>query len=467
MKTKYNFFILKNNLIIFFFSVYFIFSYFVPWLLLNEPTAICSNFILIKNISNDSCLKLQSSYYMKAIELSVLWLLLLIFSVKLLLKIKFSFLEKLLNKNLKKICIINISHYQFIFIIIVTNVFVFSSFFISIPNFGFLIQVFQFLHLFFIFYFFKKKYYLFFFLHICILLPSIYLGEISKILFIIITLNLYYLLKKEKVSLFYLIRISSIFFILLIVLLKTQRSFIENYGYSSSHKALTFQLNLNSGESLLYKNNINKEFKIKKNYFDIESFNDILYVKKLEDSFISPFSKTSNNNFDYQRSLSRISELKNTAFVIYLIDNNYVDTLDGFTYQKIPFLFIPRILYSNKPQENFGNILSCVYGVGWIDYENREDCISKNETSVNLNIFLEGYINFKYLGLFLTSFIMAALLRAVIFLINNKNSALNYFSFCLFFQLIQYSSNLSGVLGGLIICLFILTIVIPLKIFNE
>jgi hypothetical protein len=454
-------FFCKKNITIFFFLVYFIFAYLISWLLLNPGTGICTNYIVINNISNEFCLYLKDNDYFYVIKLFVLWLLFFFFTLKILLKIKFTYLEMLFNRVIKKISVLNLSKKNFIFIFVTINFIVLSSFFLDAAKLNFIFDGFKFLHFFLFLFFLRTRQYGFLFFNIFALLPTIYFGEISILLFIFISLNLYILILKEKISFSFLLKTSFLFFFIFLILIKSQNYFKNLYGYPASYKIFK----LNNLEQLFLKNSKPETFSL--GYFDSDQKFSLLYIDKLEPSFKSPFHHYSQINLDYQKALNRISEVHNTAYVLYLINNHYADTINGATYAKIPYLLIPRFIYPNKPKETFGNVLSCNYGVGWTDYKNKEDCIKRNYTSVNLNVFLEGYINFKYLGIFLSSLIIATILRVIILLQNNKNYVINTMSMCLFYQAIQYSSNLSGVLGGLIICVFFLLFITPFKLFNE
>lgn len=169
---------------------------------------------------------------------------------------------------------------------------------------------------------------------------------------------------------------------------------------------------------------------------------------------------------NYQRVLNRISEVGNSTYIIYLLNEKKVPFLKGKTYEKFKFIFVPRFLYPNKPQENYGNILICDYGVG-NNFKNKEDCLKNNITSVNLNIILEAYMNYKYTSVIIVAILYSIFSRFLLLMLVNKNSIIRNLSYCFFIQLIMYSSNLSGIIGGLIIYLFFSFFLIPIKQFNA
>jgi hypothetical protein len=456
-----NIFFSKNNLIIFFFLLYFIFAYLVSWLLIDLYGQMCTGFNLLNNISKNVCFELEKKYYFPVIKAFLCWLLFLLFSLKLLFKIKLLFLEDLLNKIIKKVSCVYLSKKKQLLFFVIINFAVFISYYISISEFDFIFQGFKFIHFFLFLYLLRKKNYYFFFFNTLSLFPSIYFGEIANLLPIFITLTLYQIIIKEKLSIPYFLKISTQFFFIFLILILTNKFFVLNYGYSSSSK---ITIKYHSGSFHL---STDIATKLSHNYLNDNNYLENIYINKFENGFKTPFPTYSFINTQYQRSMNRISELKNSAYVFYLIDNKYVNTIDGISYEKIPYLLVPRLLYKEKPKETFGNILSCTYGIGWTDYKSKDDCKKRNFTSINLNIFLESYINYKYFGLILSSLIMAILLRLIIFLFNNKNYFISSMSICIFFQAIQYSSNLSGVLGGIIISTFFIILLAPIKLFNE
>ncbi len=74
---------------------------------------------------------------------------------------------------------------------------------------------------------------------------------------------------------------------------------------------------------------------------------------------------------------------------------------EGETYASIPYMFIPRALWPDKPTRHFWNKFGRTYGVlSSEDYE----------TSVGISYLAEGYVNFGYHGMYIVAFLMGFLI---------------------------------------------------------
>ncbi len=77
---------------------------------------------------------------------------------------------------------------------------------------------------------------------------------------------------------------------------------------------------------------------------------------------------------------------------------------NGETYESIPYMFIPRTLWPEKPSRAFWNKFGRLYGVlSSDDYQ----------TSVGVGYFAEAYINFGFTGMYLCAVFMGLLVAAV------------------------------------------------------
>jgi hypothetical protein len=77
---------------------------------------------------------------------------------------------------------------------------------------------------------------------------------------------------------------------------------------------------------------------------------------------------------------------------------------EGQTYSSIPFLFIPRVLWPDKPTRHFWNRFGRTYGV--IDSEDYE-------TSVSVSYLAEAYMNFGFTAMYLVAMFVGLLIALV------------------------------------------------------
>lgn len=76
----------------------------------------------------------------------------------------------------------------------------------------------------------------------------------------------------------------------------------------------------------------------------------------------------------------------------------------GETYESIPFMFIPRALWPDKPSRHFWNKYGRVYGI--LDTEDYQ-------TSVGVSYLAEAYMNFGFSGMYLIAVLMGLLFSVV------------------------------------------------------
>lgn len=74
-----------------------------------------------------------------------------------------------------------------------------------------------------------------------------------------------------------------------------------------------------------------------------------------------------------------------------------IDYWGGETYASIPFMFIPRALWPDKPSRHFWNKYGRTYGVLSSD---------DHQTSVGVSYLAEGYMNFGYHGMYFVALLM-------------------------------------------------------------
>jgi len=130
---------------------------------------------------------------------------------------------------------------------------------------------------------------------------------------------------------------------------------------------------------------------------------------------------------------------------------------EGSSYYPIIYKWIPRFIWPDKPSENMGQIFGHAYEL--IGEDNLD-------TSMNTPIFVEAYMNFSYIGLFLLAILMGIMVGYVFWKDNLKSSSqysgsklrdvmkiLKVATLAVFYC--QWESNLSMLIGKIIILYFV------------
>lgn len=345
------------------------------------------------------------------------------------------------------------SNLLYYFVIVLSPIFYLTSTFINFGKFNFIFFLNNSVFFYLIFFFFHTNKKIFFIFLLFCLVP-IFLGELSIILHLLLVL--FYISIYRKLSLKNIFKSLTLLLSFLVFLLITQDFFKTNYGYSDLRK---YNIEKSNNEFSLKRNKGNK---LSNDYVSLQMRPSKRFIYfKLENYLPTDYIR-----LVYNRTLGRLSEINHTVIVKKLFDSDNAETLNGRTYERLPVLLIPRIIYPNKPSETYGNILICEFGIGSL-YYTKDECYKKNVTSINLNVILEGYINYKIPGLIFSSFLISFLAALGFSLIKTSKFYLNIFGMSILYQSIMYQSNLSGVVGGVLICIISIIPLMLLKRINE
>jgi hypothetical protein len=116
---------------------------------------------------------------------------------------------------------------------------------------------------------------------------------------------------------------------------------------------------------------------------------------------------------------------------------------EGSSYESIPYIFIPRVLWHDKPSRHIWNKFGRTYGIL------SEDDVS---TSVAINYFAEGYMNFGIMGMYVVAVIMGFLIAGVERLSYYFLGGYFYFTFMAFLMpVMTYASDLGSVIQSIMI----------------
>jgi hypothetical protein len=130
----------------------------------------------------------------------------------------------------------------------------------------------------------------------------------------------------------------------------------------------------------------------------------------------------------------------------------------GETYEYLPFMFIPRILWPGKPEKLAWNKFGRLY-----KFLSSDDM----DTSVGFNFLAEGYMNFGYNGLYSVAILFGMFVSIVEFLSYYALNGYFYFSFIIFLlPLMTYGYDFVSMLNSMLLTgsmiLLLRTILLPM-----
>lgn len=116
---------------------------------------------------------------------------------------------------------------------------------------------------------------------------------------------------------------------------------------------------------------------------------------------------------------------------------------DGESYSALPFLFIPRFLWPDKPSRHIWNLYGRTYGIiGKDDYQ----------TSVGVSFFAEAYMNYGFVGMYTVAFLMGLLIALVERLSYYFLGGYYYFTFmCFLMPVMTYGSDLTSIINSVFV----------------
>ena len=167
------------------------------------------------------------------------------------------------------------------------------------------------------------------------------------------------------------------------------------------------------------------QYVIKEDVDDPES--SVVETKEVGDSLLHGFSRLGDD------SLERVLAMTPSV----------VPFWEGSSYESIPYLVIPRVLWPDKPSRHVWNKWGKTYGVLSSD---------DNQTSVSFGYFAEAYMNFGYGGMYLMGIIMGFIIAATERLSYYFLRGYFYFTFMAFLMpVMTYATDLGSVLQSILI----------------
>ena len=180
----------------------------------------------------------------------------------------------------------------------------------------------------------------------------------------------------------------------------------------------------------------------------IEIFAELIVNKFTNDNVLSEDNT--------QSVTSRVNNLVTTAAILSDTPKS-IPYIYGSSYLPLFTKFIPRFIWNNKPTETFGNLWAQKYG-----YLSSE---SDDSTSYNVPWLPEMYMNFGIFGVFSINILVGLLLFILtkVYCFRITSASNSGFSMVLFTTLIVPESNLSLMIGGVIVSLISIYIIFYIK----
>lgn len=264
----------------------------------------------------------------------------------------------------------------------------------------------------------QDKKFIFLLLLILIFIPILFellSGSFNFPFLIIFLLYVYYLVSKQKVNIIPFILISLIFLFI----------HLGKYDYRSKTWSET-EKNLG--------------------FFDKSKiFLNVYFSNQTKDLKFDNLIKRS-DNFRIER---RIFHSYWSLVIVTKETPNNIPYWDGYSYKILSSKIIPRIFWENKPSDTLGNEFGHRYNVLT---KKTETTKKDNNTSWNMPVLNEFYVNFGKFGVAIGMFLIGLFMNFIskVFNIKESNNLEYIFSFYLFIPLFFLESHLSLLFGALI-----------------
>jgi hypothetical protein len=167
----------------------------------------------------------------------------------------------------------------------------------------------------------------------------------------------------------------------------------------------------------------------------------------IEERYLSSDADEEYRQRQVAKGFSRVGD--NSLETVLAQTPSIVPFWEGATYATIPFMFIPRFVWPEKPARDFWNRYGRLYGI--LSEDDRD-------TSVGVGFLAEAYMNYGFVGLYLMSlafgFFVAVIERISVFFMGTPT----VMTFVIFLMpLLPYSTDLGSMLNSLFVSACVVT----------
>ena len=290
--------------------------------------------------------------------------------------------------------------------------------------------------------FFKSKKFLnkliIFILNINILIVEYSSSSFALPMQLLISILITYFFLKKKIP--YILTL--IFFIIFLIF----------HGFKADYRSFTYQTENNNEKTENLSENSYKRYYQFLNFYKIK-IRELAIDKK---NYISNII-----NITFIKNTSRVSHSFSSLLIIVNKTPEKIDFLYGSSYKPLLTKFIPRFIFYNKPKEDYGNFFGHRYEILHpIDFQ----------TSWNMPVINESYANFGIFGVILVMSLLGFFIRLLVskFSVSNYNNLEFIVGIAIATQLFFLESNLSLIIGNVLISIVLLYIIFfTISFFNK
>jgi len=331
----------------------------------------------------------------------------------------------------------------FIFMFIIYLIY-FNNYIFDFPNISrkFLIPALFFLFIYSTINFFKSKKILtkltIFILNINILIVEYSSSSFALPMQLLISILITYFLLKKKIPYNFIL----IFFIILLIF----------HGFKTDYRNFTYKIENNNESTENISGNSNKRYYQFLNFYKIK-IRELAIDKK---NYISNII-----NITFFQNINRVSHSFESLLIIVNKTPEKIDYLYGRSYKPLLTKFIPRFIFYNKPNEDYGNFFGLRYEILYpTDFS----------TSWNIPVLNESYANFGIFGVILVMSLLGFLIRLLVskLSVSNYNNLEFIVGIAVSSQLFFLESNLSLMIGNILITIILFYITFfTISFFNK
>jgi hypothetical protein len=175
----------------------------------------------------------------------------------------------------------------------------------------------------------------------------------------------------------------------------------------------------------------------------LEVLGTLIYAKYVEDVEFDENSEEGEEGANIGESVSKGFTRAGDDSLEFVLEKTpkEIPFWGGESYTAIPFLFLPRFVWNDKPSRHIWNKFGRVYGIiGQDDYQ----------TSVGVSYLAEAYMNYGFIGMYTMAILMGGIIALVERMSYYFLKGYYYFTFmCFLMPVMSYGSDLTSIFNSI------------------